>query len=103
MCERLFTVYRVRTIVFGLPCANEVSLHGPIVYRLGHLVFIQISRVRLSVGSQNYKIFIGGSSNSRTAVFGAAYRGANPCPPARLDTQPQYSKMKKQHKAPKIL
>jgi hypothetical protein len=28
-------------------------------------------------------LIIGGSSNGRTAGFGPAYRGSNPCPPAK--------------------
>ncbi len=32
-------------------------------------------------------IFVGGSSNGRTAGFGPAYWGSNPCPPAKQHTQ----------------
>lgn len=31
---------------------------------------------------------LGGSSNGRTTVFGAVYRGSSPCPPAREICRP---------------
>lgn len=37
---------------------------------------------RIILASADPAIFIAGSSNGRTAAFGAVYRGSNPCPAA---------------------